>query len=354
MKKGFLMLIGAMMISAVGAQQLTEGEMALVYFTPKNNVLLDFDYTVDVYEAGIYHKYAEEMLGISEAISETRTEYQLTKVKIGRNTLADSNRPHKVVPDKVFPAQLLSIDSRGLLMGYNLPIEKEKEEQHKPKADRPKQKSADDAFQFLPLTDEQLEIRGEEARAKAVAKQIYRIRETRMFILGGEVENPPADGQAMRLVLKELDEQEKELVALFIGRHSSHKEHKQIVHQPIENAAEERFCLYFSDENGFTSPENIDADSIIVTLKVNRQSAQPAVVSKKQDKNAPVPSQLVYNLPGSVDITVVYKEATLAEKNIPVAQYGIDVPLSRELFTGDKLPVIRFDTRTGNIRSIQQ
>ena len=63
MKKIFLLLVGACMAGAVMAQVVARDESALVYYSPKTDVVLNFNYTVERQEAGIYAQYAESMLG---------------------------------------------------------------------------------------------------------------------------------------------------------------------------------------------------------------------------------------------------------------------------------------------------
>lgn len=53
--------------------------------------------------------------------------------------------------------------------------------------------------------------------AEVAAKQIYRIRESRMDLSTGDSDQKPADGEALKLMLQQLDEQEKNLTALFMG-----------------------------------------------------------------------------------------------------------------------------------------
>ena len=330
------------------AQVLQQGEMALVYYAPKNYVVLDFEYTMDTYEAGQYARFAEPLLGITDAISETRTEFRMGKVNLRTRTEADSRRAHKVVPEKDYPTQLLTIDRKGLLVGYNLPQEEPANKSNQP---TPKCKKADEPVLSLPLTEEQLNARGEEAKARAIVKQIFRLRETRMYLLSGELDHAPADGRAMQLVLDELQREEDKLLRLFVGQHKSELQHERLEFLPTENDATERRFLYFSQENGFTSSENVDAAPVTISLTANRQKLQP--MAEKQ-KSKSQPSQIIYNLPGSADIVVTYNGKTLVERTLPIAQYGVDVPLARELFTGKTLPVIRFDTRTGNVAAIQQ
>ena len=78
------------------------------------------------------------------------------------------------------------------------------------------------------------------------------------------------------------------------------------------------------------------------------------VTGKKSKKNAPQLSQLTYNLPGNACIQVNYKNRSLTERTVPVAQLGADVPLSKDLFSGNDLPVIVFSEKTGNIVSISK
>jgi hypothetical protein len=62
----------------------------------------------------------------------------------------------------------------------------------------------------------------------------------------------------------------------------------------------------------------------------------------------------VYNLPGNGDVKVVYKGRPMAERTIPIAQIGVDVPLAKDMFTDKELPRIVFCEKTGNIVSISK
>ncbi len=332
-----------------GAQQVAEGEMAVLYFAPKTEVSMLFRYTVEVQEAGRFCRYAEQLLGVKDAVQETTTTYTLDGVEIGRRTHADTTRVRKIVAEPSMPTQLLTLDKRGLIEGYNLRTTSPA----KPKEPEAAPAPVTVVPEAAPLTEEELEQPDEESRARAVAKQIYRIRESRMFLLSGEVDHAPADGQAMQLVLQQMQAEEKQLVALFVGSRTTRKEQHEVGYTPGKQD-DERLVLYFSEENGFTEAENLEADSIVVTLKNHRQLYAEEEQPKKKAKNAPQPSQLIYNLPGSSEVTVTYRGKELGSKTLPVAQLGIDVPLTRDLFTGQKLPVIRFDVPTGNIQSIAQ
>ena len=350
MKRIFVILAAIMTLGAMQAQVLEENESAQVYYSPKTSVTLDFTYTVKTQVRGQFADFAESMLDIKDAVTETSTSYEIKDVRIGTCTSTDYSRPHKVKTEAGFPV-LLNINDRGLLTGYNVPLPEKKtapkhEEQtrsHKPKAPK---------MQAPPYPEDVLKAATPEAQAFEVAKQIFHLRETRMYLINGEVEHAPADGKAMELVLDELNRQEQELTRLFVGEKKTRREHKTIRVEPTNDGQ----LLFFSDENGFTDGDNIDADTIEVRMVCQQQTRKaPEVVEKKNNKKSvPEMTQIVYNIPGNCLVNVLYKGRSLADREVPVAQLGIDVALPKSMFTGSELPKIIFSEKTGNIVSISK
>ena len=344
MKKVFLLLIGAsLMISAASAQIVSQDESALVYYSPQTAISLDFSYTVESYERGIYAQYAESLLGISDVVKQNKTTYRLDNVRIGTSTSVDYTRAHKVTADAGIP-MLLTINEKGLLIGYNMTADEQPTRKPEPRKPAEPKKEEDGP---MPLPEEVLNAPTLAAQAQAAAKQIFHIRETRMYLINGEVEHAPADGLSMKLVLAELDKQEQALIALFTGKKTVLHKHERFTLMPDK----EQELFFFSEENGFTDGENVDADTIQVSMNATRQQlAKPQETNKK--KKSPELTTLVYNLPGSCAVAVNYKGHEMAQRTISVAQFGVDVPLAKDLFTGATLPVIVFSEKTGNIISI--
>ena len=331
------------MVSASFAQVVEQGEPALVYYSPKSTVCVDLVYTVEKEEPGMYAQYAEAMIGVSDAVLANKTTYALKDAHISTLISADYNRPHKVLPENGIPL-LLSINEKGLLTGYNVPAAaKEATKKHKECGKCDKSYMAHE--KVAPLPEEVLKAANPLAQANAVAKQIFHIRETRMYLLNGEVEHAPADGKSMELVLAELDKQERALTELFIGKRTKKTEHKK-----VQFAPEDKKCiLYFSEENGFTNEENLEANTVVVSVTLRPQQI---VNNPEKKKNAAV-SQIVYNLPGSGDVKVLYKGNELTRRTITIPQLGVNVPLAKEIFKGE-LPKIIFSEKTGNVISISK
>ena len=348
------------MVCAVHAQMVEEGEAALVYYAPKTAVALDFTYTVETQVRGQFAQYAEELLGATDVVTENSSSYTLDEVRISTSTSADQSRPHKITADGGIP-MLFTINDKGLLTAYNMPPEpKEDRRVVHESNNRPAVKSRISPKRIAPYPEEVLKAAGPSAQAREAAKQILHIRETRMYLLSGEVERAPADGKAMELVLDELDRQEEALTELFIGKRTKKTEHKKVTLNSISrNSFQDREIykeyLYFSEENGFTSKENVDADSILVWMGCHKAHYKPAEADPKNTKKkGSEVSQVVYNLPGDAVVRVIYKGRLLGERTIPVAQKGIDIPLPKSLFTGSELPKIVFSERTGNVISISK
>lgn len=348
MKKIFLVLVGAVLCSVLNAQVLVEGESALVYYSPKTMLCLDFSYTVTTLEKGPYAEFAESLLEVHDFVTESSTTYELKDVKIHTQTQTDFDRVHKVSAEDGIP-MLLRINDKGLLTGYN--VAAQLREPRRPNMPKDCKQPRSISFKAAPFTEDVMMVATPEAQAEVVAKQILHIRETRGYILTGEVEHAPADGEAMRLVLEELAQQEKALTELFVGKKTIRHEHKTIEIEPSEITQ----MLFFSEENGFTDADNIEADTIEVRMVCERQYKQHAQGQVGKKKTAPIElSPIVYNVPGRCEVSVVYQDHTIAGRTIPVAQFGVDVALPKNMFTDKELPQIIISDKTGNVESISK
>ena len=108
------------MVGIASAQILQQDESALVYYSPKTAVSLDFTYTIEKLQAGPFAEFAEELLGATDFVLADSITYSLKDVHIGTSTSTDYNRPHKVNVEAGIPL-LLTINEKGILKGYNIP-----------------------------------------------------------------------------------------------------------------------------------------------------------------------------------------------------------------------------------------
>ncbi len=348
MKRVFLFGLLCAIASIMCAQTVQDNELAIVYYMPQTQLCFDVEYEKIVTHKGPFAEYAEQYLGTTDIVEADETTYRLTGVKAHTHTVADYTRVYKVTAEKDIDSQLLTLTSFGTLKGYNLSSAAPRKSEPRQRSNS-KQTVQSPKPDVMPLLEEYINGKSVTQQAQGAAKLIYRIRENRMYLLAGEVDHAPADGKAMQLVLDELNNQEQQLVELFVGRREITRHHKTLCYTPVKT--EEVEIGYFSEAEGFTTAEN--GEPILLNITARRQ-AKGNPRPEKENKKAPQPSQIFYNLPGSANYKVLYLNETITEQQSSIAQFGIAIPLSRTLFTNGELPRIIFDTQTGGIKSIEK
>lgn len=336
------------------AQVVRENEAAVVYYMPKTELVIHIDYEVVTQTPGVFYQYAERYLGAEEIIMENNTNCQLRAVRVATESSADTERAYKVTAQKGINTQLVSLSEDGRLVGYGI---ENASLQFSERSQGELQNGSKAAYsleakseELMPLLEEQFMAGSVAKMAEGAAKQIYRIRETRLNILAGDVEHVPADGKAMELVLNELDKQEQALVALFVGKTQVTHHTHAVRYVPGESVEKEVVCR-LSAHNGIVDKNDLSGEPLYLTLVAKKQTLLPAGIA---DKNTPTLSQIHYNLPGEAQVALTFKGKQMAEQNVAVAQYGVAIPLAQELFTGKTVPTIQISAETGNILEIRR
>lgn len=347
MKKTVMILATLLMASGhMAAQVVQENEAVVVYYMPKTELAITLNYDVVTETPGVFYQYAQRYLGVTEVVTETNTIYSLTGISTQVRSCADMDRAYQVSAQKGFSTQLLALSEDGRLIGYNIsPISSSS-----PVSSVTSVNSVSSISEPMPLLEEQF-IAGTTAKmAEGAAKQIYRIREMRLNLLAGEVEHVPADGTAMQLVLEELDNREKALVALFIGtRNVDHKTHT-ISYTPQKNV-NKVVVGRFSQHSGVVKSDDLSGSPIYLSLDATKPSMRQ---TESTNSKAPALSQVYYNLPAQAQIVIEYNGKEMDTAIYPIAQMGVAIPLAFDLFTGKDAPTIHFNPETGNIQSIQE
>lgn len=342
-----LVAIGQMSI----AQVVQENEAAVVYYMPKNELSITLEYDVVHQTPGIFYQYASRYLGTKDVVTDAKTTYVLTDVKSELITGADTNRAFKVIASQDVKEQLITLSDDGRLLGYNVgldnaPLQAVSEKQEM----RGEREAKSDGYAgLMPLLEEQFMATSTAKMAEGAAKQIYRIRETRLNLLAGEVEHVPADGEAMKQVLAELDKQEQALAELFIGKTVVRHASKTLIYEPRGNVNKEMVCR-FSLHNGVVAADDLSGEPVYLSIKAEKQTLQENIL---QGSKVPAISQLYYNLPGRADLSLVYKDTQYVQATYQIAQFGVAIPIAKQLFASRRTPVIHINPQTGNILSIQ-
>ena len=342
----------AMAVGFVSAQALTTVDAALVYYMPKTILAFDVKYTETTRTQGPFYQYAERYLGTKDIVMADEKVYELKDVDINTKTVADKDRAYKFTPSGNQKANI-RLDSKGLLEAYNQeqPAEKKTDvyDSRESRDEKPfAGKKALKKENIAPLSEEALFASSKAKMAEAAAKQIYRIREARTNLISGDVEHMPTDSKMLDRMLDELDEQEAELVELFVGTTKVKRLHKTVYLTP-EQDEQGKVLLRFSKFAGPVAADDMSGEPVLLNMTVSKQELQPAGEKAK----APAVSEVYYNLPGEATVKVVdSKGKLLSTRTLPIAQFGVSVALPQDLIR--RKPHIIFNTRTGAIKSITE
>ena len=200
---------------------------------------------------------------------------------------------------------------------------------------------------------EELLMAGSTARqAEVAAKQIYRIRESRLNILTGDADNLPPDGEAMKLVIQQLEEQEKALTNLFTGILTKETSHYEVSITPYDNL-EKEVLFRFSNLMGIVDADDLGGVPVYMNLKATERA--PVLDPKEAEKKEKSLKGIVYNVPGKASIEISMNKKTLYKGDAQITQFGSREGLAPVMFEDKKAPVkVYFYPETGAIKQIIQ
>jgi len=336
----FALTMALILAGATAAKaQVSQTESGIVYYMPYTQLCIDVEYEEITLEQGPFYQYSERYLATKNVITEDGVRYQLRSVTLRARTTADKDRAYSFVPG----AQKVALTKQGLLygIGVEMPAAESKDKDgDKAKAAR---KESLITNEFAPLLEKQMLASSVSKMAEGAAKQIYHIREARINWLTGDVENMPADGESLNTILKQLDRQEKQLTALFLGTEKRKTLHKLICLEPED--CQDKVVFRFSQLNGPVDADDLSGEPYYLNAKITRQQYSEEV------KKGATPSAVYYNLPGQIEATLTDGVRTLQEKTIPVAQFGISVALPASTLKQAK--AIRFDVKSGALVAVE-
>lgn len=319
----------------------------ITYSLPKTSLIVEAEVTKVTCKAGPYYQYAEKYLAVQDAIAEDAVYYELGKVRLINRGVPDPDNTYIVEfkPGTVAPYAYLTED--GLLCSINTEYVPAEEKAEK-KAVAAKQGTAHNS-----VLSEELLMAGSTARqAEVAAKQIYRIRESRMDILTGEADNLPPDGEAMKLVIQQLEAQEQTLSHLFTGTTEKTTDLYEVSIIPSDELDKE-VIFRFSKQLGIVDADDLGGAPVYMNLIATERA--PQLDPKEAEKKEKSLKGIIYNVPGKAKVEITMGKHTLYKGEAQITQFGTQEGLAPVMFEDKKAPVkISFYPETGAIKQIIQ
>lgn len=352
-----LITVGALLLSLSLAAQtkvvkknaVKANDFGITYSLPKTSLLIDAEVTKVTCKSGPYYQYAEKYLGTKDAVAEDNTYYELGKISLRNKGIPDPDNTYIVSFKSGTTAPYAYLTDNGLLCTINAGYT----EEAAAAPVLPEKENVSGAPSDISVFTEEFLMAGSTSKqAEVAAKQIYRIRESRMNILTGEADNLPPDGEAMKLVIRQLDEQEQALVNLFTGT-KIRETYRQTFTVIPDKEAEKEVLFRFSRLLGIVKPDNLAGAPVYFNLKaIDRAPALPEKEAEKKEKSL---KGIVYNIPGKAAVSLTMGTKTLYKGEVQVTQFGTREGLAPVMFEDKKAPVsVYFYPETGALKQIIQ
>ena len=354
MKKLILTLMAAASVCGAFAQEATKitagkhNDYGLSYSLPNTMVDIVVSVTKVTAKRGPYYRYAEKYLGVQELVTEDMEYYELNGITIRPVGVANPDESY-VVKFKSGNPPSMYLSESGALLSINV----------KPEATAtvpaakltPAQSNITQSASYGVLSEEQLAAGSTAKQAEMAAKQIYRLRESRTNLITGDVDQLPADGESMKLIMKQLDEQEAALTAMFLGTTSRAVSEEVIRINPATTTGKE-MLFRFSKYMGVVDNDNLSGSPIYVAGKIIddfRLTEEEAKKSKSKNKG------VAYIRPGKMQLTLSSENKTLTSLEFQVAQLGEVMQFPSDMFDDKKAPAKAiFSPETGAVLEVVQ
>ncbi|WP_243348045.1 DUF4831 family protein [Parabacteroides sp. FAFU027] len=322
-------------------------DFGLSYSLPKTVLYFDVEYTKTSLKAGPYFRYAEKLLGINNPIVADSTFFTIDKVAAFSHSTIDKKSACMVQFKSSLPYIILNSD--GILCAVN--TNPDTISVRIPELPQNQILKAGPTRTQNVLSEEALASGSVAKMAEVAAKQIFKLRESRTDLLAGDAENAPKDGEGLKVLFAQLDEQESSLMALFMGTTQVEKQFARIKYIPTGDEVNHQVLFRFSKHLGLVEKENLSGGPVYIDLKAtDRKQFMPDPKQKAKEKKG-----LIYNIPGKGEATVSYDNKPLLTQEFTMTQFGIQANFPTNLFNDKKAPgKVILNPETGAIISMMQ
>ena len=296
---------------------------AQVYHLPKTGLNLCFTIRHLQETPGELARYAERFLGQSDIITEVQNTQEIVSVDVCSYTIADPDmRFYITAPAKTY------CNKDGILLAVNAKAQATEKADpitlchQNRKAKKSKLSSQAYLTQEMKLANSSMKM------AELAARQIFSIRETRLALLHGELENYPSDGEGFKKFLQELNNMEQQYLELFIGSRQEEVYQCYVQFVPNKDSNHEVVCR-FSSQSGLLDKNDLSGRPIYCIIGSNKQNIvqTPDSISIRGKKRTEIikkeePAGLYYYQPEMVNISLKDGQQTLWKKDMMLAQMG--------------------------------
>ena len=313
-----------------------------VYFLPKTAVRVTVEVEKTTYTPGDLCQYAERYLRLRDVSPTPSVGYRITAIRQEPVAVADTTKRYAVKFDPRTSATNIRLSDDGVLVGINTEVRGEKQEVRdytQPKNNSLTSHSSPLTSKLNPrqfMSEDALAAGSTSKMAELIAQDIYEIRDSRNQLVRGQADNMPKDGEQLRLMLNQLDLQDRALTSLFAGTTVSDTTRYSFLIVP-DSVIVRDILFRFSQKLGLVDADDLAGVPYYINIDDLSTVPAPAPVDPRK-KLKPIDGIFV-NLPGRLRATVSDGQQAIITSEFPAGQFGNVELLSGSLFNK------RFTTR---------
>lgn len=321
-------------------------EEGITYFLPSTCVRVAITAKKVHHKPGEFCQFAERFLRLKNVAQTEYDEWTIQQVNLSSYGVADKQKAYTVKLKAKTSAPFVGLSEDGRLLSINTEAPQEKE-LVKPSVVKEKASSVDpSSFK----TQEILHAGSSSKMAELTANEIYDIRENRALLSKGQADFMPKDGEQLRLMLANLDEQEEGLLKLFTGTTTT-ETHTFVLDLQPKGETEKMLLFRFSKYLGIVA--NDDPAGVPYYVEIKDLHTLPETTVDPQMKPKKKVEDVRYAIPGRVNVRVFNDTDEFVSQSFPMAQFGKVEHLGGELFNKKNTTRITFYPETGGIQKLE-
>ncbi len=334
--------------TASAQTEVTAGVMrgkdyGVTYTLPKSEIRIEVKVNKVIYTPGEFSRYADRYLRLNNVSGEPEEYWELQGMTVQSAGVPDSEKTYFVKLKDKTVAPLMELTKEGIVKSINMPYSSPSGSAASSSTPASTRKVNPKDF----LTEEILMANSTAKMAELISKEIYNIRESRNALMRGQADYMSADGEQMKLMLTNLEEQERAMTEMFSG--TCHIEERAFVIRVVpDREYDEEVVFRFSRKLGLLGKEDLAGEPIYMTLKDLN-----AVDVPEDDKKKKV-SGVAYNIPGRARVTIKQGTQQLYSGEMPITQFGTTEYLAPALFNKKSTVKVLFNPETGGLIKVDR
>ena len=314
-----------------------------IYYLPKTALRVSVKVEKTVYQPGDFCRYAQRYLRLNDVQQEPSVSYRVVGIEQEAVPVPDTTKVYALKFNAKSAAANIELSDDGCLLGINAAPQALPSSPEGDTADKFARKaieapsgavggaSGSSSSVRRYLTEEILAAGSTAKMAELTAREIYDLRENRTLLIKGQADFMPKDGEQLRLMLQQLDEQDRALTSLFAGVTICDTTEHFILVLP-ETVRERRVLFRLSQIDGLVDPDDLSGSPYYIVI--DNLNALPAVdeLAAAKTKKKQYEAGVYVNMPGRLRSTIYQGIDQLLSQEFPAPQFGYVELLSADLF----------------------